>query len=121
MKEMFCEEFGIEKDKLRSLIQISSVDSFQGTEKDIIILHALPNQKRLNIAITRPKHFLFILGDEDTLTDMSDLIEFHKERVGSYYKQEFLRMFEKKKKQPYMLCDRRGDRDKCLPLEESEL
>lgn len=64
-------------------IEISSVDSYQGREKDIMIFNCVRNNKipnmktslgfvtdprRLNVAITRPKHFLFIVGNRPTLS-----------------------------------------------------
>lgn len=62
---------------LRSLlcgsVEIDSVDAFQGREKDIVVFNAvrssgnsvgfLADQKRLNVAITRAKNFLYIVGN----------------------------------------------------------
>ena len=63
-------------------IEINSVDSYQGREKDIMIFNSvrsnkIPNvrgslgfitdKRRLNVAITRPRHFLFIIGNKTTL------------------------------------------------------
>ncbi len=57
---------------------MNTVDAFQGKEKDIIIFNCvrsntsaslqaslgfLNDERRLNVAITRPKHFLIILGN----------------------------------------------------------
>jgi len=64
-------------------IEINTVDSYQGREKDIMIFNCVRNNKithergslgfvtdprRLNVAITRPKHFLFIVGNRPTLS-----------------------------------------------------
>lgn len=58
------------------------MDAFQGREKDIIIFNCvrsnfsstlqgsigfLADERRLNVAITRPRHFLFIVGNSETL------------------------------------------------------
>lgn len=59
-------------------IKVRSVDGFQGQEKDIIILSAvrsncngnlgfLNNQMRVNVAITRAKYSLWIVGNASTL------------------------------------------------------
>lgn len=67
----------------RETIEVNTVDAFQGREKDIIIFNCvrsnenthslqaalgfLVDERRLNVAITRPKHFLMIIGDSRTL------------------------------------------------------
>lgn len=64
-----------------AMIEIDTVDSFQGREKDIIIFSCvrsgnspgdgigfLSDTKRLNVAITRAKHSLWIVGDCNQLT-----------------------------------------------------
>lgn len=59
-------------------VQISTVDGFQGQEKDIIILSTvrtcksagfLKDKRRLNVALTRPKHHLIILGKIEPLSE----------------------------------------------------
>lgn len=59
-------------------IEVNTVDAFQGSEKDVIIFNCvrsnyegmlqkslgfLLDERRLNVAITRPKHFLIIVGN----------------------------------------------------------
>ena len=58
---------------------INTVDAFQGQERDIIIFNCVRNNhwgdigfvrdlRRMNVAITRAKHYLFILGSTKTLS-----------------------------------------------------
>ena len=62
----------------RSLISVNTVDGFQGQERDIIIISMvrsnddgqigfLSDLRRMNVAITRARMKLIILGDEHTL------------------------------------------------------
>lgn len=65
--------------KLTEKIEVKSVDGFQGKEKEIIIISCvrsksktgtigfLSNSKRINVAITRAKKALYIVGDVDSL------------------------------------------------------
>eukprot|EP01017_Pseudomicrothorax_dubius_P005941 TRINITY_DN11613_c0_g3_i2.p1 TRINITY_DN11613_c0_g3~~TRINITY_DN11613_c0_g3_i2.p1 ORF type:complete len:586 (-),score=100.53 TRINITY_DN11613_c0_g3_i2:114-1871(-) len=56
-------------------LEIKSVDGFQGREKDVIILSCvrtkemgfLSNERRLNVAITRSRCLLIIIGDANNL------------------------------------------------------
>ena len=61
-------------------LEISTVDGFQGREKEIIILSLvrsnqkhqvgfLSDKRRLNVAITRPRRMLVVIGDIDTITN----------------------------------------------------
>ena len=61
-------------------LEISTVDGFQGREKEIIILSLvrsnqkhqvgfLSEKRRLNVAITRPRRMLIVIGDIDTITN----------------------------------------------------
>jgi superfamily I DNA and/or RNA helicase len=66
---------------LKSLLKdyeddINTVDSFQGQERDIIIFNSVRSGKnigflndlrRLNVAITRAKHYLFIVGNINSI------------------------------------------------------
>jgi len=52
-------------------IEVNTVDAFQGREKDFIIISTVRTEgmgflrdiRRLNVAITRPRHFLWIVGN----------------------------------------------------------
>nr|XP_010316550.1 uncharacterized protein LOC101252144 isoform X1 [Solanum lycopersicum]XP_019067902.1 uncharacterized protein LOC101252144 isoform X1 [Solanum lycopersicum] len=59
-------------------VDVRSVDGFQGGEKDVIIISAvrsnanrsigfLSNSQRVNVALTRARHCLWIIGNEATL------------------------------------------------------
>ena len=89
-KFRLCEKFSLEKnyDNLR----IESVDGFQGMEKKYIIISAvrsneegnigfLTSKKRLNVALTRAKKGLIILGNSKCLSKRAglwrDLIDFY--------------------------------------------
>jgi hypothetical protein len=65
----------------RSLVQVSTVDGFQGKEKDIVIISCvrqgrgvhntigfLVERNRMNVALTRAKEFLLIVGHAETLS-----------------------------------------------------
>jgi len=67
---------------LHETIEVNTVDAFQGSEKDIIIFNCvrsnfegmiekslgfLLDERRLNVAITRPKYFLMVVGNQKTL------------------------------------------------------
>lgn len=66
-------------------IEISTVDGFQGREKEVIILSLvrsnnlrsvgfLADERRLNVAITRPKRQLCVVGDMETITKGSKFL-----------------------------------------------
>lgn len=78
-------------------VDIDTIDGFQGQEKDLIIISLvrsnergivgfLADQRRLNVAITRAKRCLVIIGDSATLGQhpaYSSLID-HYEQNGAY-------------------------------------
>ncbi|EGR28123.1 tRNA-splicing endonuclease positive effector-related, putative [Ichthyophthirius multifiliis] len=59
----------------RKIIKIKTIDSFQGQEKDIIIFSTvrtsrigfLQDEKRLNVALTRAKYCLYVVGNSNCL------------------------------------------------------
>ena len=64
---------------LKHLISVNTVDGFQGQERDIIVISLvrandegqigfLRDLRRMNVAITRARMKLFILGDSNTMT-----------------------------------------------------
>ena len=52
-------------------IEVNTVDAYQGREKDIIIISTVRTEglgflndlRRMNVAITRAKHFMWIVGN----------------------------------------------------------
>ncbi|CEM02535.1 unnamed protein product [Vitrella brassicaformis CCMP3155] len=66
--------------RLAKRITVNSVDGFQGDERDIIVLSCVRangdrnvgftgDKKRLNVALTRARHRLWVVGHKDTLSN----------------------------------------------------
>jgi len=86
------------KDEFKASPEISTVDGFQGREKEIIIISNvrsnedseigfLKDYRRLNVSITRAKRKLIIIGDSETLSkneNFNNLIEYLKEKELFY-------------------------------------
>lgn len=77
LQEKFEEAFA-DQDNLRNKLAINTVDSFQGQERDIIYISLvrsnergeigfLKDTRRMNVAITRAKKKLVIIGDSGTI------------------------------------------------------
>lgn len=77
IKEIFEEAYG-DHEEIKSKVAINTVDSFQGQERDIIyislvrsneksIIGFLSDTRRMNVAITRAKKKLVIIGDSGTI------------------------------------------------------
>ncbi|KAF8908974.1 AAA domain-containing protein [Gymnopilus junonius] len=76
LRQLFSERFG---KSILTKVDFNTVDGFQGQEKDIIILSCvragpglqsvgfLSDVRRMNVALTRAKSSLFILGHAPTL------------------------------------------------------
>lgn len=85
------------KEVLPTGILISTIDSFQGQEKEIILLSLvrsnvdaiigfLKDYRRMNVALTRAKEQLFVIGDSSTIGQdpfYSKFLEYM-ENVGGY-------------------------------------
>ncbi|KAI8828816.1 AAA domain-containing protein [Chytriomyces cf. hyalinus JEL632] len=80
MRDKFKERFGA---NILDYVDINTIDAFQGREKDIIILSTvraglgqaigfLKDKRRMNVALTRAKNSLFILGREVSLSNNDD-------------------------------------------------
>jgi senataxin len=56
-------------------IEVNTVDAFQGREKDFIIISTVRSEglgflkdlRRMNVAITRARHFLWVIGNSNCL------------------------------------------------------
>lgn len=79
----------MQKDK----VKVSTVDAFQGQERDVIIMTCVRSnnnknvgfvkcEKRMNVSLTRAKYALFVLGDKWTLSNFQS--------KGTNYWKEFI-------------------------------
>ncbi|TBU03006.1 ATP-dependent helicase Upf1 [Hamiltosporidium tvaerminnensis] len=63
------------KPEILKIVEVNTVDAFQGQEKDVIIVSCvrtrglgfISDQRRINVALTRAKHALFIFGESKCL------------------------------------------------------
>jgi senataxin len=83
----------------QEFIEINTVDAFQGREKEIIIfscvrssakgnLGFVSDYRRMNVAITRARHCLYVVGNSSTLTrdvNWRGFINFCKNKGTNYY------------------------------------
>ena len=94
----FLEELFSKNESLLRSIEINTIDSFQGREKDCILISLtrsndsseigfLSDLKRMNVAMTRAKKELVIIGNSETLASnnfFSKLIEYIN-NLGGYH------------------------------------
>lgn len=90
-------------EQLRSKITINTVDSFQGQEREIIYLSLtrsndeqtigfLSDIRRMNVAMTRAKKKLVVIGDSATLSKLdfyADFVRYADEKLGYHSAWEF--------------------------------
>lgn len=85
------------KESLDQKVKVSTIDSFQGQEADVIILSLvrsneagdigfLKDYRRMNVALTRAKSQLFVIGDSVTLANDSFYQQFlaYMEELNEY-------------------------------------
>lgn len=80
------DDLRLKSEDFASCIEINTVDAYQGREKDIIIISTvrshglgfLNDYRRMNVAISRAKNFLWIVGNQNALNrnqNWKDLIQ----------------------------------------------
>lgn len=93
---------------------VSSVDSFQGRDNEIIIFSMTRSNKkgkigflrdvrRLNVAMTRAKSMLIMIGDTDTLTQSKQMTEHDENTPASSY---YVALKEYCKNKEYYKCEK---------------
>ncbi|CAI4222819.1 unnamed protein product [Auanema sp. JU1783] len=97
----------LKKDEITKEVRVNTVDSVQGAEFEVVILLTtktafakkepfLTNPNRINVAITRAKHALFIMGRELTLRSLPvwrDLIAFCEKNAGMLGEKDIPQLF----------------------------
>lgn len=105
LKLYLVEEFGFDKDLAEEIAisQVDTVDKFQGDENEVIIfsfvrsnpvpsrIGHMKNLNRLNVALSRAKDRLIILGDEKTLKNVDNGVADNLGFVGVYANLERIR------------------------------
>ena len=77
LRGLFSDLLG--ENQYKNLVEINTVDAFQGREANIVIFSAvragsgksigfLSDVRRMNVALTRAKHFLFVIARCDSIT-----------------------------------------------------
>ena len=113
LENMLVDTFGKEKG---AEIEVRTVDSFQGREKDVVIwttvrsdvtgaIGFLKDDNRINVALTRAKSTMIVVGNAKALTQSKhktwkDLIEYAQGRNVYYQHKEFEKVEFKPSSQP---------------------
>jgi len=98
ISSLFREKISLASDQLKS-VQISTVDAFQGGEKEIILLSCVRSRhigfidcpRRTNVALSRAKRHLIIAGNYNLLKNnkvWGGVIEICKEMKGFFTNSE---------------------------------
>lgn len=89
--------------KFKEFLEVDTVDAFQGREKDFVIISTvrankhgnvgfLKDSRRMNVAVTRAKHGVVIVGNKDTLMNedkWGELIEILEEKNCVFHKNDW--------------------------------
>ena len=79
----YKEQMKLLRKQLGGAVEVNTVDAFQGREKDIIIISCvrgggsgglgfLNDYRRMNVAVTRAKHVLWVVGNRNRLEKNGD-------------------------------------------------
>jgi superfamily I DNA and/or RNA helicase len=92
------------------IVEVNTVDAYQGREKEIIIINCvrsnfsqsergglgfITDPRRINVAITRAKHFLFVIGNSATLEKNKIWDKFIKEHKMQVDGDGFVKIYNK--------------------------
>ena len=90
-------QVGLAKSSFSKELLISTIDSFQGQEKEVVIISLvrsndeskigfLSDYRRMNVALTRAKEQLFVIGDSSTIGNDPFYVQFleYMEKINGY-------------------------------------